>query len=95
MPRALAVLWSVLRDEELANERKQELAIEFDQVLGLGIKHFGKEEIPAEIIFLAKERGLARSNKDFRRSDALRNEISARGYVIDDKKDGSYSIRKA
>lgn len=94
MPQALAVLWAVLRDDELANERKIKLAEEFDQVLGLGIADFANQEIPQEILELARARELARKNRDFATSDKLRDEIKEKGYILDDKKDG-YSIRKA
>ncbi len=43
-------------------------------------------EIPEEILDLARRRDSARGEKDFARSDALRDEITARGYrVIDDR----------
>jgi len=93
-PKALAALWGVLRDDCLANERKLELAKEFDEVLGLGIAQFGTEEIPEEIKTLARERAEAKANKDWAASDRLRAEINAKGYIIDDKKEG-YSLRKA
>jgi cysteinyl-tRNA synthetase len=96
IPQALAALWTVLRDEKLANERKIMLAEEFDNVLGLGIKGMGrKEEIPAEIKALAHERHEARTKKDWAASDRLRADINAKGYIIDDKTDGTYAIRKA
>jgi cysteinyl-tRNA synthetase len=94
MPKALAVLWSTLRDDRLANERKIVLAEQFDEVLGLGIKDFGKEEIPEEILALAREREQARAAKDWKKSDELRNKINSLGYIIDDKKEG-YTIRKS
>jgi cysteinyl-tRNA synthetase len=45
-PKALAALWAVLRDDRLANERKLELAREFDEVLGLGL--FMRATLPGE-----------------------------------------------
>jgi cysteinyl-tRNA synthetase len=96
MPQALAALWVVLRDEKLANERKIVLAEEFDRVLGLGIKRMGeKDDVPEDIKALAHERHEAKAKKDWTASDRLRDQINAKGYVIDDKKDGTYSIRKA
>lgn len=47
-----------------------------------------QEKIPSEITALAEERLIARKNKDYATSDALRNEISLKGYEIKDVKDG-------
>ena len=95
MPQALAVLWTTLREGDLANERKITLAEEFDRVLGLDIVEMGvADDIPADIKALAHERAEAKAKKDWAASDRLRAEINAKGYVIDDKKDGAYAIRK-
>lgn len=50
--------------------------------------------VPKEIIALAEERLLARKNKDYARSDELRNEISAAGYEVKDVKGGYELIKK-
>ncbi len=52
-----------------------------------------KEEIPAEVIALAEQRLEARKNKDWAKSDELRNQISALGYDVKDAKD-AYSLIK-
>ncbi len=52
-----------------------------------------KEEIPQEVIALAEERLVARANKDWAKSDELRNAISALGYDIKDGK-GEYTLTK-
>ena len=53
------------------------------------------EEIPAEVKAIAEERLLARANKDWAKSDELRNQISALGYEIKDAKDGYTLTKKA
>jgi cysteinyl-tRNA synthetase len=95
MPQALAALWQMLRDDQLANERKILLAEKFDEVFGLGIKDFAQQEVPNDILELARARELARKNKDFATSDKLRDEIKQKGYIIDDKPDNAYTIRRA
>ncbi len=50
-------------------------------------------QIPEEINQLVAERQEARSNKDFARSDALREEISAKGYLVEDGPNGQ-TVRK-
>lgn len=58
-----------------------------------GFKFENTNEIPEEIMRLVEERKEARTNKDFARSDALRDEISAQGYLIEDGPNGQ-TVRK-
>ena len=53
----------------------------------LGIETVG-EEAPAEILALAEERQAARKAKDFARSDQIRDELAAQGWVIEDTPKG-------
>ena len=57
-----------------------------DSVLGIGTK--SEAEVPAEISSLAEERMKAKWAKDFKRSDAIRDELKAKGWVIDDTPKG-------
>lgn len=57
-----------------------------DTVLGVGVS--GETEIPAEITALMEARQAARKAKDFQRSDALRDELKAKGWVIEDTPKG-------
>ncbi|MBR2614703.1 MAG: cysteine--tRNA ligase [Clostridia bacterium] len=50
--------------------------------------------IPEEVISLAEERKVARQNKDWAKSDELRDKISALGFVVKDSKDGYEIIKK-
>src|SRR5947208_13245347 len=52
-------------------------------------------ELPAEIAKLAEARVQARLAKDFRKSDELREELSARGWEVRDTKDGQKVTRRA
>lgn len=51
-------------------------------------------EIPAEIVALAEKRKDAKANKDYAAADSIRKEISDKGYVVVDSKDG-YVIKPA
>ena len=55
--------------------------------LGLASLDAG-DEIPAEVVALAKERQAARDGRDFARADALRDEIAAQGFTLRDGPDG-------
>ena len=60
-------------------------------VLGLLMKEEGA--IPAEVQALVDERAEARKNKDWKRSDELRDQIKAMGYILEDTKAGQ-KVRK-
>ncbi len=57
-----------------------------DQVLGIGVK--ATDEVPAELLALLEERQAARKARDFKRSDAIRDELKAKGWVIEDTPKG-------
>ena len=57
-----------------------------DSVLGVGVN--SEAEIPAEISALAAERTAAKKAKDFKRADAIRDELKAKGWVIEDTPKG-------
>ncbi|MEI9865695.1 MAG: cysteine--tRNA ligase [Limisphaerales bacterium] len=57
-----------------------------DSVLGISVKT--ETEIPAEISALAEARTEAKKAKDFKRADAIRDELKAKGWVIEDSPKG-------
>ena len=57
-----------------------------DSVLGIGVKT--AVEIPAEILELANARAEAKKLRDFKKSDAIRDELKAKGWVIEDTPKG-------
>ena len=57
-----------------------------DSVLGISAK--AEAEIPAEILALAEARTAAKKAKDFKKSDALRDELKAKGWLIEDTPKG-------
>ncbi len=92
-PRALSLLWDVIKDENISSADKKATIIDFDKVLGLGFKNIKKEEIPKEIFALMKEREKARIDKDFKKSDELRNKINSLGYEIKDSSIGQQVLK--
>jgi cysteinyl-tRNA synthetase len=62
-----------------------------DSVLGVGAP--SEVEVPAEINALMGSREAARKAKDFKRSDAIRDEIKAKGWVIEDTPKGARAKR--
>ncbi len=63
------------------------LILELTHVLGIGNRE--REEIKdEEIIALIDERNEARANKDFKRADEIRDELTAKGIVLEDTREG-------
>jgi cysteinyl-tRNA synthetase len=58
-----------------------------DAVLGVGVKTEAAE-VPEELLKLLEERQAARKAKDFKRADAIRDELKAKGWVIEDTPKG-------
>ena len=91
IPSGLAVAHELLSEKEISHEDKLSTLLKFDEVLGLGIKDMKKEEVsaPSDVLELVKERDVARSEKDFDKSDSLRDLIREKGYEVIDGKNGS------
>lgn len=96
MPGAMSIVWEVVKNNK-KSKQFAELLLDFDKVLGLDLQNskqylaeFNKEKtvIPAEILELAQQRKIARQNKDWKKSDELRDLILSKGYVVKDQKDG-------
>jgi cysteinyl-tRNA synthetase len=62
-----------------------------DSVLGVGAPK--EVEVPAEITALVEARQAARQAKDFKRADALRDEMKAKGWVVEDTSKGARAKR--
>ena len=59
----------------------------------LGFLTKNDDEIPAEITGMLKEREEARKNRDWKRSDELRDALKDAGYIVEDTKNGQ-KVRK-
>jgi len=92
-PKVLALVWEVVKEDKLSNGDKLKILSKFDDVLGLGFADVKSEEAPEEIVKLAEERLLARNEKDWTKSDELRDKINSLGYDIGDTKEG-YALKK-
>jgi len=92
-PRAIALLWELIRDEQVTPGTKLVTILTFDKTLGLDLavqvaSALIEVDIPEEIQILVTEREEARKNKDFKKSDELREQISALGFDIKDSESG-------
>ena len=90
-PQALAIVHELLKSD-ISNEDKLATVLDFDKVLGLDIENAIKMSrlnlditVPENIQKLIDERRLARENKDFKKADELRDQITALGFEVKDK----------
>ncbi|HVM90467.1 MAG TPA: cysteine--tRNA ligase [Verrucomicrobiae bacterium] len=89
IPKALAVMWEML-GSDLDDKYKAGVLAAMDSVFGLGLTgELGNQpSVPRDIQNLAEERVLARQMRDWKKSDELRDAIKAKGWTIEDTKDG-------
>lgn len=92
-PRALALLWEVVKDASLLPLDKTATLLDFDRILGLDLSPKTAEIIPENIVQIANVREDARKNRDWKKSDELRDQINSLGFVIEDAEKG-YKISK-
>ena len=86
--RALVVFWDVIKDETILKADRKATILDFDKVFALGFAELTEDEIPEEIQELVNEREDARTNKDFKKSDELRDTIASLGYEVKDTDKG-------
>jgi len=94
MPLAMGIVWEVVR-YEIKSNKLAKLLLDFDRVLGLDLKQSKKYleeqeniEIPEEISKLLEERKIARQEKNWAKSDEIRDSLKEKGYNVKDTKEG-------
>ena len=92
-PKALGILWDLIKDKEFPTKAKMRSLLKFDEVLGLGLDKVKPIKIPKEITELAAKREEMRQNQDWAGSDKLRHQAESKGYLIDDTDEG-FIIKK-
>lgn len=86
MPKALRVLWKLLREREA--EGKLRTINEMDKVLGLDLLKKERIKISEKIRKLIKEREDLRKKKMWKEADEIRKKINNLGFVIEDTEKG-------
>jgi cysteinyl-tRNA synthetase len=84
----LAIVWELLKNNDVSDADKKATILDFDRVLGLKLDESFEEVaqvIPDHIQKLIDERNAARANKDWSTADRIRDEIQALGFTIQDK----------
>ncbi len=98
MPKALAIVWELLKSDLSAGDKKATL-LAFDEILGLDLKkaksvEVPDDKIPDEIKKIVSERYEARTKKDWKKADELRAVSAVKGYDIVDTNNGQQVQRK-
>lgn len=90
IPKAVQIFHQALDNPNFDNKKKLKLLKTFDKILGLKIDEMKKKKIniPRKISALIEKREQARKNKDFKTADALRDEIKALGFSLEDTPKG-------
>ena len=91
--KSIALIWDLLKDATVSPEQKRATIAKIDSVLGLKLTTQTTVEIPEEIKELLDERALARTNKDWKKSDELRDAMKHKGFEVKDMADGQHVIK--
>jgi cysteinyl-tRNA synthetase len=98
-PKAIALMWEVMKDATLTPGDKVATLKEFDSVfdIGLGddpsdvVRELGivaKDEVPEEIKDLLSKREVARATNNWAESDLIREALNLKGYAVEDTPQG-------
>ena len=88
---AVALLYELLKDNEVNGATKLELINSWDKVLGLDLtkKDSVDKEKEAYILDMIEKRNEAKKNKNFELADKIRNELLEKGIVLLDTREGT------
>jgi cysteinyl-tRNA synthetase len=91
MPQALAALFAAMKDTAISNGEKKTLALDFDEIFGLGLAKLihAEEALPENVQILVTARDDARKNKQWAESDRIRGELVALGWAVEDTPKGT------
>ncbi len=98
-PKAVALMWEIVKDPTLTPEDKVATLKEIDSVLDLGlsdepsdvVRELGivaKEDLPDDIQELLDKREIARATHNWQDADHYREAINLKGYIVEDTPNG-------
>ncbi|MDD2232426.1 MAG: cysteine--tRNA ligase [Sphaerochaetaceae bacterium] len=98
MPKALADMWSLVKDDSLSPEVKYAGLLYMDKVLGLeldkAVSADDDIEIPPEALILLEKRTAAKKARDWAAADQARSELDKLGFAVKDTLQGARLIKK-
>lgn len=98
-PKAISIIWDLVKDDQVPIGNKRATIIEFDSVLGIGLSdsvedgqkalgHIANNEVPEELKEMLEAREAARIAQNWPEADRLRDAIQLKGYTIEDGPEG-------
>lgn len=99
MPKAMAALWGLLKDDSMSAEEKLAGVLYMDQVLGLKLDTAVCEadsdlDVPQEVLDLVEKRAMAKKSKDWVAADKARDMIEQMGFAVKDTPQGAKLVKK-
>jgi len=105
-PQALAALHecatriNALMDEGISSASARKCVETLQKYFGvLGFEEIGTqdetESVPQEIEQLAEERNAARTRKDWTAADRIRKQLEEKGFILEDRPDGTTRVRRS
>ena len=106
IPRAMAIVWNLLRSGEEAATTRLRLLLDFDRILGFDLKNYLQSEqperkrdpevylaaVPSPVAAQVRERGVLRHGKNYEPADQIRHELKSAGYELRDTARGSLVV---
>ena len=98
-PKAIAIMWELVKDDSVPAGEKKITVQEFDAVLGIGLSldpeeglralgQIDEADIPEDVKTLMHAREAARVAQNWAESDRLRDQITILGYTLEDTPEG-------
>jgi cysteinyl-tRNA synthetase len=108
MPRAMAVVWKMMRAQELDPTTRIGLLLDFDRILGFGLQEYLQSErprrkydpqtylaaVPTGVAQQVQERVSLRHQKQYVQADHVRADLDALGYAVRDLPEGTLVLQK-
>ena len=108
IPRAMAIVWGMLRSNEYDATTRVRWLLDADRILGFNLQGYLQSDrpekkldpqtylaaVPAEIAGQVRERAGLRQHSSYSRADNVRDELHAEGYDVRDTQEGTLVLAR-
>ncbi len=108
MPRAMAVVWATVRSPQDDPTTRLRLLLDFDRILGFGLKEYLQSErprqkrdlnhylvaVPSSIADNVHTREASRQHAEYQQADHIRQTIQTAGYEVRDTRAGTLVLQR-
>src|SRR6266516_4434351 len=98
IPRAMAIVWNLLRARTESPAARLRLLLDFDRILGFDLKNYLQSDqpqrkgdpevylaaVPSPVAAQVRERDVLRQGKNYQPADQIRHELNSAGYELRD-----------